>query len=192
LIFAVVLNGLVLAVSMYLTDLQGELQDKRFDEQYFIINDETKRSESSKSTLLQGISNQLVMLRRLADDRLTLQERETVLNNVKELNYQTQVSKVNVIALAYLLANEPPQGTNPFEMFKGKSDSELYILQSQYEKQAGDYAQELKGEMVQLMEAISFWQYFHSSTLVLSTIILIIGSILNFVSERTDTVKQTQ
>lgn len=183
LVSAILLNGFVLAINVYLSSLQGELQSKRYDEQYFIINDQTKKAEIAQYRMLQVNANQLVLLRRLADDRLTLDERNTILNNVKELNHRSEMSKVNVAAISYLLANDPPEGTDLYKMFEGKSDSELVRLQEQYEKQAGEYVKNLKRQMVQLMDNISTWQYVHSSALVLSSIILIIGSILNLRSE---------
>lgn len=178
LVSAILLNAFVLAINLHLTSLQGELQNKRYEEQYFIINDQTKNAESAKYSLLQVNSNQLVLLRRLADDRLTPDERKTLLSNVKELNHQSELSKVKVVTIAYLLANDPPEGTDLNKMFVGKSDSELARLQDHYEKQAGEYANNLKRQMVQLMDDISIWNYVHSSALVLSSMILIIGSIL--------------
>ncbi len=189
LVFAVVLNGVVLWVNLHLNNLQGELQDKRYEENYFIINEKTKRSESAKYTLLNANSNQLVILRRLAEDHLSSEEDETIRGVIKELNYQSNRSKVGVVALAFLLANDPPEGTNPFEMFILKSDSELVRLQKKYEIQAGDYALELKSEMVQLMDDISYWEIGNAVSLVMSNIILILGSILIFASNRIDTVE---
>jgi len=183
LVSAVLLNGMVLAINLHLTSLEGKLQSKRYDEQYFTINEQTKNAESDRYSLLQGNSSQLVMLRRLADDRLTADERKTILSNVKEINHQSEVSKISVVAITYLLANDLPEGTNPYKLFEGKSDSELTALQIRYENQAGEYMITMKKEMVQLMNAISIWKILHSSALILSSIILIIGSILNLRSE---------
>lgn len=183
LVSAILLNGLVLAINLYLTGLQGELQNRRNEEQYFIINEQTKRTESARYTLLQGNSNQLVLLRRLTDDRLSPDERETIKSNVRNLNLQSETSKINLVAITYLLANDPLKGTDVFRMFEDKSDIELLRLQVLYEKQANEYANDLKRQMVQLMDSISMWKYAHSSMLVLSSIILILGGLLNFRSE---------
>lgn len=191
LVTAVLLNGLVLAINLHLTSLQGELQNNRYEEQYFIVNSQTKNDQSARYLQLQENSNQLVLLRRLADSSLTFDERTTVLNNVKELNRESEVSRVNVVVLAYLLAHDPPEDTDLYKMFESKSDDELARLQKQYENQAEKYAINLKKEMIQLMESISFWKYFHNPALVLSSIILIIGSILKFPSELEDTNRQT-
>ena len=186
---AIVLNGLVLAINLHLTSLQSDLQSKRYEEQYFMINDEMKRSESSKSTLLKAASNQLVMLRRLTENRLTPEERRTILNNTKELNIQSQISKVNVIAITYLLANDPPETTNVFKLFADKTDEELILLQEKYQIQAGEYVFKLKHGMVRIMDNISFWKNIHTSTLVLSTIILIMGSILILAFDQTSKIE---
>jgi hypothetical protein len=183
LVTAVALNGLVLAISLHLTSLETELQEKRYEEQYFILNDKTKNEESAKTTLLDGTANQIVMLRRLAEDRMTPDENQIVLSNVKELRRQLRDSKVKVIAVTYLLAHDPPKGTDVYGMFAGKSDSELLLLQDQYERDASAYGDSLKAVMVEKMDSISIWKYAHSAALVLSTIILIVGSIINFRSD---------
>jgi len=183
LVSAIILNAFAISLNLHLSSLQGELQNKRYDEQYYIMNEQTKSDEIDKYQLLLANSNQLVMLRRLADKYLTPNESNTVRSIVKELNYQSEVSKVNVAAISYLLANDPPEGTNPFTMFQDKSDSELVNLQRLFNKQAEEYANNLWSQKTTLMDAISFWQLFHSSVLLLSTIILIIGSILTYRSE---------
>lgn len=180
LVFAVLLNGLVLAVNLKLTGLEEDLQTKRFEESYFMVIEQTKANQSLEYSILQGNSNQLVLLRRLADNRLTPTERNTLKNNVKELNRQSQDKKVKMLAVTYLLANDPPEGTNVYKMFEGKSDAELGQLQVKYEMQAMDYSDKLKKQMVQLMDKITFWGYIHSAALSLSSIILILGSILIF------------
>ncbi len=175
---AILLNGFVLAVSLHVNSLQGELQTRRYEEQYFINNDRIKKSESDRLALLSANSNQLVMLRRLAEDHLTETESRVVKNVVIELNHQHDVSKINTVALSYLLSNDTTEDVGIFAMFEGKSDSELLVLQEKYEQQASDYSTMMKKDMVQLMEKISIWGVVHSIVLVLSSVILIVGSLL--------------
>jgi hypothetical protein len=184
---AILINGLVLAISIHLAGLQNDLQNKRYDEQYFIINQQGRRTEHDKYIWLKAHSNQLVLLRRLADTQLTSLERTTILNNTKELNHESEVSRLNEVALAYILAHDPPMGMNLLDLFRGKSDDELSLLQNQYEEDAGNYASNLKKEMNKLEDSIKIWQYIFSTALVLSSIILIIGSILKYPSEVAET-----
>ncbi len=183
LVLAILLNGLVLGMSLYISSLQGELQTRRYEEQYFINNDRILKSESDRLALLNANSNQLVMLRRLSQSHLTEREIRVVESVVKELNRQQEVSKINTVALTYLLSNDTTEDVNVYKMFESKSDSELLVLQEEYEKQANDYSTVLKKDMVQLMEKISFWEVVHSTMLVLSSIVLIIGNLIIFRSD---------
>ncbi len=185
-VIAILMNGLVLIVNLHLTSLQGELQNKRYIEKYFIVNMQTKQYESANHTLLGGISNQMVMLLRLAEDRMKPEERKTISDNIKILQNKGHESFVNSVIVTYLSVNEPPDGADVFKMFSSKSDSELVDLMKQYVEQSGEFMEDLKIQMVQLMDDISLWNSINASLLVLSSIILIIGTILNF---RSDIVK---
>ena len=183
LVIAILLNGFVLGINLYLTGLQGELQTFRYEEQYFINNNSLMKSESDRLALLTAHSNELVMLRRLAENHLTENENKAIKDVVKEVNYQAETSKINTVAITYLLSNDTTEETNIFSMFEGKSDIELLSLQKKYELQANDYSTILKKKMVKLMDDISIWEIVHSTVLVLSSIIVILGSLLIFRSE---------
>jgi hypothetical protein len=88
----------------------------------------------AKNLMLDCNSNQLVLLRRIADNLLKTEERNIILNNVKELNRLSHESEINITALTFLLGNDPLEGTDTFRMFEGKNDSELVRLKEQYEK----------------------------------------------------------
>ncbi len=159
------------------------LQEKRYDEYYYILNDHTKKDELMKYRLFLSHSNQLVLLRRLAEKQLSCDERNTVSDIVRELNRLSENSNKYVNAIAYLQTNEPPEGVNPFEMFDGMDDNELIRMRYKYEDQAILYLDGLKKKMLQLMNKIAIWNHLHTIVLILSSIILIIGSVLNFHSE---------
>jgi cell division protein FtsX len=183
LVTAILLNGFVLALSLQLNRMQGELQNKRYDEQYFIINSRSKHLERSEYMLLNGISNQLILLRRLAEDRLTPSENDTILDLVNKLNHESETSLSNVLTITYLLANGPPDSADLRNILHWKNDSDLVHLLEKYGVQSEDYIRSLKARMITLMDNIAIWSYIHTSVLVLSTVILILGSILNLRSE---------
>lgn len=182
---AVLANVVVLGVNLKLSGLQSELRSKQTDESYFMDNNNTLVSEESRLQLTQVNSNLLIMIRRMADRNLTVEERNTILNNVAIMNREAAQSKVNLVTMSYLMVHDPPPGTDPNALFRGKGDAELSDLATQYAKESAEYIKNLKDEMIRLMDTISRWTRLYSALLVLSAILTLGGSIFVLRSDLT-------
>lgn len=180
LLAAVILNGVVLTASIKLFDLQGELQELRYKEQLFFINDQTRKDELTKHSSFGAYSNVLAMLTRLLDERLTPEEKSTILSNANSLGQISANSQVNATTISYLQANDPPAGTDVGKLFGNLSDSEHASRRGQFEEQTFQYLTDIKIAMVHATDKITFWQYIHSILLVISSVSIIVGSILSF------------
>jgi len=178
LIVAVILNALVLLINLHLSGLEDELASKREEERYFIINEQSKYGEINKRTLIHTSLNQLKMLRRLATDLITPEEKQMLLTDEKIFQREINASLRKAVIVTYLQGNDPPPGKNPQDMFSGMTDEQLLALSPKFESQALQYISNLKTEMVRLMDEISLWKKLYSYGLIISLIIIVVANFL--------------
>lgn len=186
LISAAILNAFVLLVHLHLSGLEDELANKRADEGYFIKNKQTISAENAKRTILHTSLNQLKMLRRLARDRLTPSENEMLLMDEKTLQNEIDASLRKIVGATYLQANDPPQGKDTNKMFNKMTNEQLLALIPELQDQEWQFAENLKMDMVSLMDQVSFWKKLHSSALIISMIILIVANFLIYASRESE------
>lgn len=177
---AIFLNSFALLVSLYVTKLEDSFTDKREKEWYFITNQQAISSEIAKRTLLHTSLNQLKMLRRISKDRLTGVEYKSLLRDEEIFQRQIDSSLVKIVGAAYLQANDPQQGFDPDEYFSGFTAEELSKKLPEYEAGAFKYVKGLKTDMVALLDSISRWKMFYAMSIILSTILLLYATYLNF------------
>lgn len=182
-VVAAIISGALILINIRQTSLEDQLSRKRSAEQYFILNQQAITGENAKRVLLHTSLNQLKMLRRLARDKLSERENEILLGDEREFQKQIDASLAKIVGGTFLQANDPPSGQHPDAMFSNKSDAELADLLKKFEGQAFKYAENLKGEMVNLMSKVACWKAWHSIGLAINMFIIVIGNVLLFATD---------
>lgn len=183
LIVAAILNAFVLLINLNLSNLEDELTSKSEEERYFMSNQQTKNDEVNKRTLLHVSLNQLRMLRRLASDRLTPDENQAILMDEKNFQVEINSSLRKAVIVSYLQGSEPSPGKDPEEMFSNMTDEQLFALIPKLEDKSFQYIQNVKKEMVRLMDKISLWKKLYSYSLIMSIIIIIVANFLIYANK---------
>lgn len=183
LLFAVLINGCLIFFSIRQSSLESRFAELSSEENYFIINKKTIDAEYNKMVSLEYARNQSIMLRKLARNYLSQVEYETLYTNDSMTLHKNKSSLVKIVTTTYLLYRDPTAGEDPNEMFRDKTREELQVLFESFQLEAGEYARELKNNMIDLAKQLSFWRMIHSIGLAVNMLFLTAGSIIVFMTE---------
>ena len=102
-----------------------------------------------------------------------------------EKNFQVEINSSlrKAVIVSYLQGSEPSPGKDPEEMFSNMTDEQLFALIPKLEDKSFQYIQNVKKEMVRLMDKISLWKKLYSYSLIMSIIIIIVANFLIYANK---------
>jgi hypothetical protein len=177
---AAVLNAVAFGLGLWLTSLQGQLDELQANEFYFMRNDLAIMGETTKRTLIHAHLNELKMLRRVAAERLSAEERKLLVADERVFQRMIGGSLRIVAAATHLQATDPPAGKGPDDLFRPMTEDQIVSMMPKLQNDAWEFAKKLKLDMISLRKRIGYWKQINSAALVLSNLFLLWGGFLIF------------